>query len=200
MTSVTFTLATPLPTNKSVPTGGVQSPIQRFITMMIPKCTGSIPNSVTRGKNIGVKINSAGVISMNVPITNKVRLIIRKTMIGLLTLLSNTLDRYSGKLSNENSHDIAMEVPIRKVTIALVFALCKNIVLKSFQRTSLYARAKTAAYTTAIADPSVAVKTRTTMPPTTTTSINKLKKASLKLLQTSEKGTRSPRGKSYRRE
>src|SRR5690625_7445119 len=140
MTTVTFTLATPLPTNKSVPTGGVQSPIHRFITMMIPKFTVSITSSVTRGKNMGVKINSAGVISISVPITNNVRLIIRKTTIGLLTLLSNTLDKYSGKLSNENSHDIAIEVPIRNVTIAFVFALCKNIALKSVNRTSLYTR------------------------------------------------------------
>src|SRR5690625_3580778 len=107
MTSVTFTLATPLPTNKSVPTGAAQSPVHRFITMRIRKCTGSTLSSVARGKNMGGKINSAGVISRHVPSTNNVRLIIRQTTIGLLTLLSNTLDKYSVKLSKENSHDIA---------------------------------------------------------------------------------------------
>src|SRR5690625_5722469 len=118
----------------------------------------SIPSSINREKNMAVKINSAGVISIHTPITNHDRLIIKKTPIGLLTLLSNTLDKYSGKLSHENRHDIAIEVPIRNVTIAFVFALCKNIALKSFNRTSLYASARTEAYTTAIAAPSVAVK------------------------------------------
>ncbi len=37
ITSVTETLATPLPTKSKVPTGGVQIPIHRFNTITIPK-------------------------------------------------------------------------------------------------------------------------------------------------------------------
>ena len=70
--SDTDTLATPAPTNNIVPTGGVQSPIHKLSTMMIPKCTGCIPNSVTTGKNIGVNISIAGVISIKVPTISNV--------------------------------------------------------------------------------------------------------------------------------
>lgn len=88
ITSVTLTLATPLPTKSKVPTGGVHTPIQRFSTNTIPKWTGSIPSAVTTGRKIGVNINTAGDMSMNVPITNRVRLMIRKITIGLLKFSS----------------------------------------------------------------------------------------------------------------
>ena len=54
---ITFSIdvfATPTPTKSTEPTGGVHSPMQRFKIIMIPKCTGSIPNFVTMGKNMGV--------------------------------------------------------------------------------------------------------------------------------------------------
>ena len=85
ITFVTDIFATPAPTKSIVPTGGVHKPMQRFNTMMIPKCTGSIPNVVTTGRKMGVKIKIAGVISINVPTISKVKLIIRKITIGLLT-------------------------------------------------------------------------------------------------------------------
>ena len=74
--------AIPHPTNRTLPTGGVQSPIQRFKTKMMPKWTGSTPNLIATGKKIGVKINTAGVMSINVPMINKKRLIIKSTTIG----------------------------------------------------------------------------------------------------------------------
>ena len=37
---VTVVSPMPHPRNKQVPTGGVHRPIQRFIIMMIPKCSG----------------------------------------------------------------------------------------------------------------------------------------------------------------
>ena len=37
-------LATPTPTKRTLPTGGVHSPIHKFKIIIIPKCTGSIPN------------------------------------------------------------------------------------------------------------------------------------------------------------
>ena len=82
MTSATEILATPAPTKRIVPTGGVHNPIHKLSTIMIPKCTGSIPKLVTTGKKIGVKIKTAGVMSMKVPTTNSVILINKKIAIG----------------------------------------------------------------------------------------------------------------------
>lgn len=82
----TFTivvLATPTPTNNTVPTGGVQSPIDKFRIMIIPKCTGSIPSSTTIGRNIGVKMSTAGVISIKTPTKRSIKLISSKMTILL---------------------------------------------------------------------------------------------------------------------
>lgn len=60
---ITFSIVVPamlMPTNNKVPAGGEQIPMHRFITMMIPKCTGSTPNTVTTGRKIGVKMSAAG--------------------------------------------------------------------------------------------------------------------------------------------
>lgn len=43
-------LAIPTPTNNTDPTGGVQRPIHRFKTIIIPNCIGSIPIDLTTGK------------------------------------------------------------------------------------------------------------------------------------------------------
>ena len=84
-------LAIPTPTNKTEPTGGVQRPIQRLSIKTIPKWVGSIPSSVTMGRKIGVKINTAGVASINTPTANKIRLIIKRITILLSLTESNKL-------------------------------------------------------------------------------------------------------------
>ena len=56
--------ATPQPTNKTVPTGGVQIPIHKLTININPKCKGSIPIAVTIGKNIGVKMRIAVVYAL----------------------------------------------------------------------------------------------------------------------------------------
>ena len=61
----------------------------------------------------------------------KKSVIIKNIIIGLLTLLSNISDINCGKLSKENNQDIAIDVPIRNVTTALVLALSSKILLKS---------------------------------------------------------------------
>ena len=55
-----------------------------------------IPKAVHTGKKIGVKINVAGVISMNVPTTNKIMLIINKMTYLLLEIDNNA--EYSSTL------------------------------------------------------------------------------------------------------
>ena len=81
---------------------------------------------------MGVKIKIAGVISINVPTTNKVKLINKKIKIGLLTVSNKKPVINWGMLSNENNHDIAIDVQIKNITIAVVFALFNNILGKSF--------------------------------------------------------------------
>src|SRR5690606_1363115 len=81
-------LATPTPINSTEPTGGVQTPIQRLVTMIIPKWMGSIPKDTTTGRKIGVKISTAGVISINNPTNKSNRLMMIKTT-NLLSLRVN---------------------------------------------------------------------------------------------------------------
>ena len=76
MTSVIVVLAIPHPTNKQEPTGGVQIPIHKFMIIIIPKWMGCTPSCVTIGKKIGVKISTAGVMSIKVPTKSSNRLII----------------------------------------------------------------------------------------------------------------------------
>ncbi len=110
ITWVTDTFATPLPTKSKVPTSGVQIPMHRFNTITIPKCTGSIPKVVTTGKNIGVNINTAGVMSIKVPTMSRIMLMAKK-MANLLSSCSNkNVLIISGIPSKENNQDMAMEV------------------------------------------------------------------------------------------
>ena len=79
-------LATPTPINNTEPTGGVQMPIHRFNTIMIPKCTGSMPSVTTAGRNIGVKISTAGVNVLKVPNKNQQDQLIMIRITNLLSL------------------------------------------------------------------------------------------------------------------
>ena len=63
------------PTNSALPTGGVSRPMHRLATIMMPKWTGFMPKSSAMGRNIGVKISTAGVISIKIPTINSTMLI-----------------------------------------------------------------------------------------------------------------------------
>ncbi|MBA7617398.1 hypothetical protein ES703_24712 [subsurface metagenome] len=71
------------PTKSTLPTGGVHSPMQRLSTMTMPKWMGFIPSWTTTGRKMGVKINTAGVISMNVPTMSRNTLMISRMTILL---------------------------------------------------------------------------------------------------------------------
>ena len=81
-------LVIPQPTNNTDPTGGVIEPIHMLKIKTTPKCTGSIPKDTQIGKKIGVKIKIAGVISKNIPITNKM-ILIKKKITYLLSEIAN---------------------------------------------------------------------------------------------------------------
>jgi hypothetical protein len=49
---------------------------------MTPKCTGSMPKAVTTGRKIGVVMMISGLMSMKVPSTKRMMLIIRRMTSG----------------------------------------------------------------------------------------------------------------------
>src|SRR5699024_1365999 len=76
-------------TKRHTPKGGVTIPMVKFTDITIPKCMGSIPAASTKGKNNGVKIETALIVSINVPAINKIMLIIKRSIIGLSATLPN---------------------------------------------------------------------------------------------------------------
>ena len=81
---VTVVLAIPQPRNRHVPTGGVQSPMHKFIIIIMPKCRGCMPRFLTTGRKMGVKIRTAGVMSINVPTVSNIRFMISRIATLLL--------------------------------------------------------------------------------------------------------------------
>ena len=81
---------------------------------------GWIPSEVTTGSNIGVKISIAGVISMNVPTTNRMILIIKQITILLSDTARSAALIVWGIFSYAKIHDIAVDVAIRSITTAVV--------------------------------------------------------------------------------
>ena len=78
MTFSIFVLPTFTPTNSVVPTGGVMVQIHRLKIIMMPKWTVFIPSFWQMGRKVGVKIRHAGVMSMNVPMTRRRILMIKR--------------------------------------------------------------------------------------------------------------------------
>ena len=60
--------------NRFTPKGGVIMPSARFTTMMMPKCTGSMPKCIATGTRIGASTMIAALVSMNMPIRNSAAL------------------------------------------------------------------------------------------------------------------------------
>ena len=77
------------------------------------------------GRNMGVKINTAGVISINIPTNSNIRLIIINT-INLLSLMFNIKRlRVCGIFSKDITHDIHIEQVTKSKTMELVFVELK---------------------------------------------------------------------------
>ena len=77
-TSSIRSLATALPTKSTAPTGGVISPMPRFTIMIMPKCTGSMPMALATGSSTGVRIKIKGAMSIKVPSTSSMMLIMAR--------------------------------------------------------------------------------------------------------------------------
>ena len=134
------------PTNSADPTGGVQMPMQRLKVMTMPKCTGSMPRSPTTGRKIGVKIRSAGVMSMKVPISSRVMLIASRIISGLSDRLSSTSEMVLGIMPKAMARLIAIEAPIISSTTEVVTAL--SMMMRGRSRSEI-SRYQTSASTSA---------------------------------------------------
>ena len=55
MVSSTFSFAILLPTKRTLPTGGVMVPMERFMTIITPKWMASMPTLFATGRKMGVK-------------------------------------------------------------------------------------------------------------------------------------------------
>ena len=102
-------------TNKSIPYGGVQKPIAKFIVSIIPNVIGDIPKETAIGSKIGVSIIVAGILSINIPTSNKKILINRRTMKPLLLTDSINEAILAGICSIVKSAAKAVDKPTIKV-------------------------------------------------------------------------------------
>ena len=138
MISAIDVLPIPHPTKSTLPTGGVHKPILKFNTMIMPKCKGEIPKPSATGKNIGVKVNTAGVISINVPTTNNTKLMIINTKIGFSESVIIAWLINCGIPSKDNIQDIAADAAISNMTMEVVKTARKKISGKSLKLISRY--------------------------------------------------------------
>ena len=74
--------ATPDVTKRFKPTGGVIIPISILTTIMMPKCIGSMPNSMAIGNTKGATITRRPDGSINWPPINKIIFTMIKKVIG----------------------------------------------------------------------------------------------------------------------
>ena len=74
------TLATLLKTNRTVPKGGVMTPITRLRIIIIPKWTGSIPICLIKGRKTGTRMFIAATVSMKQPTKSNTIFIKKRSM------------------------------------------------------------------------------------------------------------------------
>ena len=102
-------------------------------------------------------------------------MLINKKITYLLLLTDNKAeDTIDGIFVNAITHDMILDTPIRKIMIPVISALSFNHLGMSFHVIDLYTNNESnKLYTTAITEPSVAVKIPAMIPPITITISNK---------------------------
>src|SRR5690554_7404703 len=94
---------------------------------------GSRPSCVvTMGRKMGVKINTAGVISIKMPTNNSMRLIISRMTKGLDETERSPSLTVCGIFSKDITQDKPMEVAISSITMPVVLTVFTKIDGKSF--------------------------------------------------------------------
>ena len=125
-------LLIPQPTNNTEPTGGVMFPIHMLKINITPNCTSDIPRLCAIGRKIGVKIKIAGVISINIPTTNKMIFIKKKITYLLEEIVISAELIAAGIPEYAITKDIAVEAEIKNKITPLVQALLNKICIKDF--------------------------------------------------------------------
>ena len=93
---------------------------------------GCMPKLFTTGRKIGAKISTAGVISIKVPTTRKIILIIRSTTYGLDEMLSMALPMAAGSPVKDMTKDMVEEAAIRNMITAVVSHASHKMAGRSF--------------------------------------------------------------------
>ena len=105
-------LATVQAANRFTPKGGVIMPRARLTTMIMPKCTGSMPKCMATGARIGASTMMAALVSMNMPMTNSAALIPSRNSMGDCSTASSQRPMASGTparvIKKANSPALAM--------------------------------------------------------------------------------------------
>ncbi len=129
-------LATVQAANRLTPKGGVIMPSARFTTMMVPKCTGSMPKWRATGTRIGASTMMAALVSMNMPMTNSAALTPSRNQAGLFSTSASQLPMASGMparvIRKANSPALAM----MNMITALLITLFLNTGTRSAQPSS----------------------------------------------------------------
>ena len=97
-------------------------PTERFITIMTPKWIGLIPKLCTIGRKIGVKIKSAGAISINVPTIRRKILRISRITYLLLEIPRTSLLIAAGSPVKDITNDNTEDAPMISITIVVITA------------------------------------------------------------------------------
>ena len=107
-------------TNRFTPKGGVMKPIAKFVTIMIPKCTGSTPKAVTTGNSMGAKIMMAHTVSIKQPTNNNNKLIKSNINTLLSVIVVNNVATVVGIRPKVNTLENAVAQPITTKIVAVV--------------------------------------------------------------------------------
>ena len=134
------TLEVLLATNKLTPKGGVQKPIARLTVRMTPNNIGSTPSAVATGNRIGVMIMIEEIVSMNIPITRRSKLISNKMTIGLSDRLVMLIAKSLGIRASVINLPKAVAITTSTKIVPLVFALLAKISGRSLKVISPYTK------------------------------------------------------------
>ena len=124
--------ATEQPENSAEPTGGVMLPMPRFMTIMMPKWMGCIPKLCTTGRKMGAKIRTAGVMSIKVPTTSRIRLMSSRITYLLLEMRIMALPMAAGRPVKDMTKDMVEEAAIRNMITAVVSQASARMPGRSF--------------------------------------------------------------------
>ena len=108
-------------TIRQMPRGGVNIPMARFVTIITPQVRGSIPRLFKMGATTGTKSIKDAVVSTNVPIISKKRLMSTNIAILLFPKKRNIFERVCCMLFIDKNHEKTVAMDMMISMIALVF-------------------------------------------------------------------------------